>query len=177
MISHRIFLIVSTLTILMIASCVSAEDTSVYGTMNSINVKASIPLSIYNVFTSKISYNFATINWKTNGLASSQIYYDTVPHAMYTDYKYVVTKDLKKPVSSHEVKLNSLNDGTTYHYRIVSKMKDVATAVSEDHSFITSKHVKKTVFEIFSEWRLGMPWWMHLSQHKWEVKAYLSPFF
>jgi hypothetical protein len=151
MIFNRIFLIVITLTILLIVPCVAAEDTSAHGTMNTINVKASIPLSIYDVFTSKISYNFATINWKTNGPASSQIYYDTVPHAEYTDYKEVVTKDVKKPVSSHDVKLTSLNDGTTYHYRIVSKMNNIAAAVSEDYSFITNKHKKKTAFEIFSE--------------------------
>ncbi len=66
MISNRISLIIITLTILMIVP--SITKVLGHGSINTINVKA-IPLSIYDVFTSKISYNFATINWKTNGLA------------------------------------------------------------------------------------------------------------
>ena len=98
-----------------------------------------VPLKIYGVSSADISHKSATIFWRTNGAATSQVFYDTEFHEDIADYAYYTPEDTT-PVNEHSVHLTGLSPLTTYHYRA----KSVAvvnstefTAISEDYPFLT----------------------------------------
>lgn len=102
-------------------------------------VTGTVPLVTYEVSASKITSHGTTISWKTNGKATSQVFYDTKFHQHIGDYRHC-TREKTALVSQHHLRLVRLFVFTTYHYRV----KSVAIidgsefiAVSEDCSFIT----------------------------------------
>jgi hypothetical protein len=113
---------------------VAAEGTSVTGT---------VPLVIYDVNASAIGYDSAIIVWKTNGGASSQVFYDTEFHENITDYAYYTSEDTT-PVTEHSIPLTGLSlptTYTTYHYRARSVATVDGTdfiAISDDYNFTTT---------------------------------------
>jgi hypothetical protein len=124
---------------------------------DSTEVSGTVPLVIYDVSSSAIGQNTATILWKTNGAASSQVFYDAQFHANIADYASH-TED-STPVIAHSVPLSGLSPATTYHYRA----KSVAivngtefTAISEDYTFTTlpAAHVPPSVITI-AAWPVG----------------------
>lgn len=104
-----------------------------------VTVTVSGALTISEVSASNIGYYGATISWKTNGDATSQVYYDTVSHEDRGDYADNVTDD--SLVSEHSIALTGLASWTTYHYRVRSVATIDSTefiAISEDGTFRTS---------------------------------------
>ena len=102
-------------------------------------VTGTVPLIAYDTQASGITDSAATISWRTNGNATSQVFYDTEPHGSVTEYEYDSPED-SNLVVQHSVGLSGLSPATTYHYRV----KSVATiggvefiAISPDYTFRT----------------------------------------
>jgi len=103
----------------------------------SVTVTGTVPLGIYDVSASHIGFNGATISWKTNGDATSQVFYDTEFHSNLDDYLYS-TRERNKPVSEDKVRLKKLLSSTTYHYRIKAVAIINGTefiAISDDYNY------------------------------------------
>lgn len=98
-------------------------------------VTGSVALVAYEVSASRVGYFTATISWKTNGAATSQVFYDTVPHDIIADYTYY-TAERKALVEKHKVTLNKLSPSTTYHYRVRSTAGGIEF-VSDEYTFTT----------------------------------------
>lgn len=102
-------------------------------------VTGTVPLIAYDTQASGITDTAATISWRTNGNATSQVFYDTEPHEGIAEYAYRSPED-STLVLQHSVGLNGLRRATTYHYRV----KSAATiggvefiAISPDYTFRT----------------------------------------
>jgi hypothetical protein len=128
---------------------VAAEGTSVTGT---------VPLVIYGVNASAIGSDSATIVWKTNGGASSQVFYDTEFHQNITDYAFHTPNDTT-PVTTHSVPLTGLSPSITYHYRARSVAAVGGTAfiaTSDDYNFTTTGQAIKVISPNGGEyWTIG----------------------
>jgi hypothetical protein len=98
-------------------------------------VTGSVPLVAYEVSALHIRYFTATISWRTNGAATSQVFYDTVSHDSVADYTYY-TGERKTLVEKHKVTLNKLSPSTTYYYRVRSAAGE-AEFVSDEYTFTT----------------------------------------
>jgi hypothetical protein len=98
-------------------------------------ITGSVPLVIYEVSASKINHFTATIYWKTNGAATSQVFYDTVTHNTIVGYAYC-TRERKALVEKHKITLSKLSPSTIYYYRVVSTAGDVES-VSDEYTFTT----------------------------------------
>jgi hypothetical protein len=108
-------------------------------TSGSTAVSGTVPLIIYDVQASGITCHTATISWRTNGSASSQVFYDTSFHGDVAGYAHHSNLD-NTLVVQHSVLLNGLSP-TTYHYRVksVAVIDSITfTAVSPDLTFTTS---------------------------------------
>jgi len=101
----------------------------------SVNATVTVALTISDVSVSNIGYHSATITWKTNGAATSQVYYDTVSHENITAYTYNTT-EYSELVPEHSISLTGLSSGTTYHFRVRS-VADGIEAISSDYVFST----------------------------------------
>lgn len=100
-------------------------------------ITVTTPLTISDVSASNIGYYSAIISWKTNGNATSQVFYDTVYPDNITHYRYY-TAETTTLVSKHSVLLTGLSSSTTYHYRVRSKIPGTDfIAVSNDYTFTT----------------------------------------
>jgi FlaG/FlaF family flagellin (archaellin) len=98
-------------------------------------VTGSVPLITYEVSASHIGYCTATISWKTNGAATSQVFYDTVSHDSIASYA-CYTPEYKALVKKHKVTLNKLSPSTTYYYRVRSAAGGTEF-VSDEYTFKT----------------------------------------
>ena len=109
-------------------------------TSGTTSVTGVVPLTIRDVQASGITCHTATISWQTNGNATSQVFYDTQPHANVADYAYQSALD-STLVTSHTVQLSTLSPSTTYHYRVksVAEIDSIEfIAISQDYTFTTS---------------------------------------
>jgi len=98
-------------------------------------VTGSVPLVTYEVSASHIGHFTAIISWKTNGAATSQVFYDTVSHDTIAEYGYY-TRERKAAVTNHKMTLNKLSPSTTYYYRVRSTAEGVEP-VSGEYTFTT----------------------------------------
>ena len=98
-------------------------------------VTASVPLVAYEVFVTHVTRVTATLSWKTNGDATSQVFYDTVSHDNIGDYAYY-SNEWRALGEKHKVTLNKLSPSTTYYYRVRSAA-DEAEFVSDEYNFMT----------------------------------------
>jgi len=98
-------------------------------------ITGSVPLVTYEVSTSRIGHFTATIAWKTNGAATSQVFYDTVTHDSITGYAYY-TRERSASVENHKMTLSKLSPSTTYYYRVRSTAGGVES-VSDEYTFTT----------------------------------------
>ena len=98
-------------------------------------VTGSVPLVGYEVFVVRVGHFAATLSWKTNGDATSQVFYDTVSHDNIGDYAYY-SDERRALVEKHRVTLNKLSPSTTYYYRVRSAA-DEAEFVSDEYTFTT----------------------------------------
>jgi Bacterial Ig-like domain (group 3)/Purple acid Phosphatase, N-terminal domain len=108
-------------------------------------VNGTVPLLISNVASSTVTSSGATITWNTNGISSSQVFYDTVSHPTYSTIATIggyASKTTVDPtlVTTHSVNLTSLSPSTTYYYRVESTATiggNPFTAISDEYSFKT----------------------------------------
>jgi hypothetical protein len=97
----------------------------------------TVALTISDVAASNIGYYSATISWKTNGDASSQVFYDTESRASPEAYANSTTEETTG-VNEHSISLTGLSSSTTYHYMVRSAIPDTKfIAISEDYTFKT----------------------------------------
>ena len=100
-------------------------------------VSGTVPLVTYEVSASDIGYFRATISWKTNDNATSQVFYDTKFHEDIADYAYHTSEDTTL-VSEHSVTLTRLRPRTIYHFRVRSAILGTEfIAISDDYTFTT----------------------------------------
>ena len=100
-------------------------------------VTGSVPLVTYEISASDIGYFTATIFWKTNDNATSQVFYDTKFHEDIADYAYHTSEDTTL-VSEHSVTLTRLRPRTIYHFRVRSAIPGTEfIAISDDYTFTT----------------------------------------
>ncbi len=131
--SARIGLAILTSLLLMALVCPSVQAAE--GGAD-VDLSATVPLTISDVSTSSIGYYGGTISWKTNGDATSQVFYDTVSHDSTADYAYHTDEDTDL-VSEHSIALTGLSLSTTYHYRVRSAIDTEFIVISEDYTFTT----------------------------------------
>jgi hypothetical protein len=99
--------------------------------------RVSAALTISDVSATNISSHHATIRWRTDDKATSQVFYDTVSHNSIADYTYH-TRENKALVKQHKVELTGLSPSTTYYYRVRSAVGS-AEFVSGEYTFRTLK--------------------------------------
>jgi hypothetical protein len=97
---------------------------------------SALPLGTFEVAALNITSASASISWKTNDKASSQVFYDAVDHDNLTDYAYQTNADLRL-VSRHSMELSVLAPGAIYHFRVKSTADQVIT-ISNDKTFTTA---------------------------------------
>jgi len=123
--------LVIVISLLSVYSTVQADDEA------GVDLEATVPLVAYEVVSSDISYYSATISWRTNGDATSQVFYDTIPHDNIDDYAYHIDEDATL-VSEHSLALTGLSLSTTHHYRVKSEIPGTDfIATSDDYAFTT----------------------------------------
>jgi len=122
-------IVLCTIVVLALPMPVVAEE--------SVDVTAgfSVPLAISEVSVSGIGDSYATISWKTNGNATSQVFYDTRPHSDVADYAYY-SHYIPYLTTEHSNLVSGLTPSTTYHYRTKSVL-GAGTAISQDYTFRT----------------------------------------
>lgn len=96
------------------------------------------PFTISHVETASVGTSTATIIWKTNEPATSQVFYDASEN--YASSSAVITTQN----SSHEIKLIGLKPGTNYFYKVVSKNASGQTLEKSGFEFNTL-YQQKTV--------------------------------
>jgi len=130
----KISLAILTSLVLMLSVCLPVQASEESG---EVDISATVPLVISGVSDSSIGYHGATISWKTNGAATSQVFYDTAGHDTTAEYADD-TEDIAL-VTEHSITLTGLSSGTTYHYRVRSaipgtEFEDIS---EEDDTFKT----------------------------------------
>jgi hypothetical protein len=113
-------------------SCVDAEDAD-FTSVGMSTETDSTPPTISGVDASSISRTTATITWTTDEPATSQVEY-----GLATADGSTTTLD-QNTVTSHEVTLAGLSQGTTYYFRLISLDAEGNESVSEDYSFTTDE--------------------------------------
>jgi hypothetical protein len=126
--------IISLLLVGFISSAVQAS-----GESGSVDLSTTTPLTISDISVSSIGYYSAIFSWKTNGNATSQVFYDTKFHEDIADYAYHLDEDLDL-ILNHSMTLTGLRSSTTYHFRVKSVIPDTEfIAISDDYTFTTLK--------------------------------------
>jgi len=123
----------------LVLACIILQAMPVRAASGTTEVSSTVPLVTYDISVSNIGYHRATISWKTNGNATSQVFYDNVSHGSIADYGRYTDVDTSL-VSEHSIALTGLSSSTTYHYRVRSVAMVDSTefiAISEDHTFTT----------------------------------------
>lgn len=100
------------------------------GTTTTIQISGNLPFNLYNVSTTGIDTNNATVTWNTNGNGNSTVEYGTTTGYGSTSTDTVMTR-------THSIRLYGLSSGTIYHYRVLSTALDGASAESTDATFKT----------------------------------------
>jgi hypothetical protein len=124
---------------IVLLACVILPVWQVMAADGTTDITCDVPLVTSEVNAINIDTDHATIVWKTNGNATSQVFYDTVYHADIGDYAYNTDEDTTL-VLEHSVDLTGLSSATTYHYRVKSVIPDTEfIAISEDDDFVVFK--------------------------------------
>jgi hypothetical protein len=105
-------------------------------------VSGTVPLLAFDIYSTNIGDDSATVSWQTNHVADSQVEYGTT-----TGYG-LMTPLAPEPITDHNVPLTGLTPGTTYHFRVRSVAVVDGTefvAVSDDFTFTTTVSKTRTV--------------------------------
>jgi peroxiredoxin len=99
------------------------------------NSEDSNPPTIDSINISEITESSATITWRTNEEATSQVQFGTTPQILDSESK------LDKFTADHSITLKRLDTDTTYYFRIVSKDANGNESASEIDTFVTTHPV------------------------------------
>jgi len=125
------FILVAILAFIMLVPASIAEaDESTSGQGN-----FTVAPAISDIQVSDVTTSAATISWKTNGPATSQVFRDIEFHEDVANYAYHTDEDTTL-VTEHSVRLTGLSSGTTYHFRVRSVV-DGIEVISSDYTFTT----------------------------------------
>ncbi len=119
----------------ILLACIILQAMPVMAATGTTEVSGTVPLVTYDISGANIGYHSVTISWKTNGNATSQVFYDTVSHDSIVNYAHYTDEDTSL-VSEHSIALTGLSSGTTYHFRVRSVV-DGIEATSSDYTFTT----------------------------------------
>jgi len=120
----------------LLLACLLLQAAPVMAGGGSTEVTGAVPLVTSNVTATNISYYSATISWKTNDNATSQVFYDTVSHTNIADYTANITDNAT--VTLHSISLTGLSSATTYHYKVRSAIPGTEfIAISDNYTFTT----------------------------------------
>ncbi|RKY89982.1 hypothetical protein DRQ09_00155, partial [candidate division KSB1 bacterium] len=90
------------------------------------------PVIVTGPIASFIETDKATIEWTTDKIASSIVYYGED-----TSYGNIEKEDMLQGVKEHKITLTGLKAGTEYHYMIESKSENLKVVSAGDFIFIT----------------------------------------
>lgn len=125
--------------------CVILPASTVMAASGGTGVTGTVPLVTYEVSASNIGYFEATISWKTNDNATSQVFYDTVSHEQPGEYSYSRGGG-PTLLTEHSFRLTGLSTGMTYYYRVRSEIPGTdLVAVSDEHTFTTPTAYELTI--------------------------------
>ena len=123
-------------------------------------VTGSVPLVSYEVCTPHVGFSIAIISWKTNGAATSQVFYDIVSRDSIADYAYY-TRQRNALVEKRNMTLNKLSSATIYYYRVRSTAGGVES-VSDEYTFTTlpsRRGWKGWLISLFVEFTFPLYFW------------------
>jgi hypothetical protein len=119
----------------LLATSPGAENVSIAGQAGYIDIQSysdPTPPIISDIQVSRISASGATISWKTNKAATSQVEFGETS-------SYGTSSSLDSNlVTSHQQILTGLKFNTTYHFAVVSKDENTNTVQSDDRTFKTT---------------------------------------
>lgn len=98
---------------------------------------------ITGITVSDVTYDSALVRWQTGGATKSEVQYGGT-----TSYGSSVADTSLSYTTNHTVKLERLDPGTSYHFRVVATSQDGTVDRSSDLSFTTVSEPKITKFEI-----------------------------
>lgn len=110
------------------------DDNNDHGTTTPPVADTTAPV-ISSVNTSGTSTTTASINWLTNELATSKVYFGTTTPVNLASSTVVSNNSL---VSGHTLNLTGLVPSTTYYFVVESKDASLNTSTSSTLSFVTS---------------------------------------
>jgi hypothetical protein len=106
------------------------------------------PPVISNVTASQLTPTGATISWRTDVVADTQVEYGvTTTYGLLTPLNPSL-------VTSHSASLSGLSAGQTYHYRVLSRGQSDLLAISVDATFTTATSSAST----YGEWSPVITW-------------------
>lgn len=123
-------------------------------------VTGTVPLASYEVCTPHVGFFTALVSWKTNGAATSQVFYDTVSRNSVAEYAFF-TDERQALVEKHKVTLKKLSPSTVYYYRVRSAAEG-AEFVSEEYTFTTLTSPggwKGWLINLFAEFTSPLYFW------------------
>ncbi|MDD5493048.1 MAG: fibronectin type III domain-containing protein, partial [bacterium] len=98
--------------------------------------------SIFNVAITNLGLTAATINWETANLSTTTLEWGL--ESTYGNYKDKGEEKVKK----HNISIDNLSSGTTYHYRVRSVEEAGSILVSDDYTFITPELPQITKYSL-----------------------------
>ena len=116
--------------------CLILPAAPVVAAIGATGVSGTVSLVTYEVKAPDIGYFRATISWKTNDNATSQVFYDTKFHEDIADYARHTGEDTT-PDSEHSMILTRLRPATIYHFRVRSVIPDTEFIAISDDTFTT----------------------------------------
>jgi len=136
---RRMRRMIAVLLLLIPALAVFLSPYAAHAEASSSQEASTLGFTISDVSISNVGHYGATVLWKTDSSATSQVFYDTNYHDDIADYAYHTSEDTDLNLE-HSVRLTGLSSFTTYHYRVRSRIPaDSSVAVSDDHTFRTSR--------------------------------------
>ena len=90
----------------LVLACIILQATPVMSASGITEISGTVPLVTYDISVSNIGYHRATISWKTNGNATSQVFYDTTGHGSIANYVHYTDEDTSL-VSEHIITLTA----------------------------------------------------------------------
>lgn len=127
------WVVIITIFMLALLTTVSVADAAGPTT----DVTGAVPLVISDVTATNVTSSGVTISWRTNGDATSQVFYGQVLHQEADSYA-LRTPEQTVPRSQHSANLTGLLAGTTYHYRVRSTIPGTTlSSTSDDRLFTT----------------------------------------
>jgi peroxiredoxin len=116
----------------VISKDAAGNEITAKGDLTTLATADETPPTISGVGVSNIAESSATITWKTNEDATSQVEYGK------TETYGLKTVENTNLTTNHTVTLSQLDDGTTYYFQVISKDSSGNIATSDNQTFETT---------------------------------------